>query len=358
MPFENLTIQRAVMHEVYRRLDDRQIVPPTYGQQLLALNQEARDDIRDRVVSAVGSHSQSMLMQIKPVTPGCAVEIARDLMSLPDAAFVTQSRRFADRLAEAQLRRDLPGGVLVVFEGNAGNPQRPYIGVVKAEKHSGFRQGAAMTVQYFRDLFLTPQAKLYKIGMFVRMDAHAVGGLPAGWEATVYDSQMTSSNREGAAQYFYEGFLGCTLPQNSARLTKRFFDETREFIKNQNIPEEQKIDLYSSLYTYLKVDQGQTIQTAAFANQYLDAGLSDSYADFMAQREFPDNAVAKDLSDVQNQLRRRKVGFSRSIQLTAPPDAFDELVTVHEIAGEPNQPGGPAPIWTQITIRDRIREQE
>jgi len=27
-----------------------------------------------------------------------------------------------------------------------------------------------------------------------------------------YDSQMTSARRDGAAQYFYETFLGCALP--------------------------------------------------------------------------------------------------------------------------------------------------
>ncbi|RWD29873.1 MAG: hypothetical protein EOS34_27415 [Mesorhizobium sp.] len=358
MPFQNLTVQRLIIHEVHRRLDDRQVVNPTYGQQLLTLTQDAKDDFRDRVISAVGSQSQSIKMTIKPVVAGCAVEIAHELIAVTDAEFIIQSRLFADRLTESQLRRDLPGGILVVFQGMAGNPQRRYVGVVKAEKHSGFRQAAAMTVQYFKDLFLTPQAKLYKIGIFVYTGPQPAGALPNGWEATVYDSQMTTSNREGAAQYFYEGFLGCALPVNSARLTKRFFDETRDFIRGLPVPEERKTDLLSGLYTYLKVDQAPTVQVSAFSNQYLGHELADSYSHFMADREFPNNAVPKDLTDVQSQLRRRRMTFSRSVQLTAPPDAFDDLVRVREIDGEPDQPGGPRPTWTQITIRDRIREQE
>jgi len=55
--------------------------------------------------------------------------------------------------------------------------------------------------------------------------------------------------------------------------------------------------------------------------------------------------------------RRRKLTFSRNVQLTAPSDAFDDLVQVRTIEGDP-EPNGQRPTWTEITVRDRIREQE
>lgn len=58
------------------------------------------------------------------------------------------------------------------FSGTVGSPARPFVGVIKAETQTGFRRqvtsGGAIGAQFINDLFLTPAAKLYKIGMFIR----------------------------------------------------------------------------------------------------------------------------------------------------------------------------------------------
>jgi nucleoid-associated protein YejK len=356
MLFENLSVDRLIIHEVYRRRDDKQPIPPIYGGQLLQLDADAMGMFRDRVIAALGSQSQSMEMAVSQYEQGSSIEIARDLVGASHADFVAGSRRFADKLVSAQAARNLPGGVLVVFSGQAGNPARQIIGVIKAETHSGFRRTTDMQVQYFKDLFMTPQTKLYKIGVFAYSGGSPIPPLPAGWTPLIYDSQMSSANRDGAAQYFYESFLGCTLPVNSAQLTKRFYEETRNFIKKVDVPEEQKSDLLTGLYTYLKVDQSPTVELATFSNQYLMPSLRDDYTAYMNSKAFPTNAVPKDTSDIQGYLRRRKLTFSRNIQLTAPPDAYQDLVRVQTLGGEDDD-GNPMP-WTQITIRDRIRGQE
>ena len=70
---------------------------------------------------------------------------------------------------------------------------------------------------------------------------------------------MTTSNRDGAAKYFFELFLGCRMPENSASLTRTFFEHTRKFIVEIPVEAEIKGDLLTSLYTYLKMDQTPTI---------------------------------------------------------------------------------------------------
>lgn len=357
MLFENLTVDRLIIHEVHRRLDDRKPVPPTYGGSLVQLEGEAMEFFRERVIAALGSQSQSMELTITPPTAAeSAVEISRDLTAANDEEFVVSSRRFADKLTAVQTSRNLPGGVMVVFNGSAGNPARRIVGVIKAETHSSFRHTPKMQVEYLKDLFMGPQIKLYKIGVFAFSGADLAAALPTGWTATIYDNQMSSTKRDGAAQYFYESFLGCTLPMNSARLTRKFFEGTRDFINRIDVPDEEKADLFTGLYTYLKVDQSPTIELAAFSEKYLGRNLRDDYSMFMGQQGFPANAVAKDISDIQGSLRRRRLTFSRSIQFTAPPDAFDDLVRVQTIEGDPDK-DGLKPTWTQITIRDRIRDQ-
>lgn len=359
MAFENLNVQRLILHEVFRRRDDGQLVTPRYGDHLLRLPVAAMDAFRERVVDAMGNSSQSMEMDIAEIANESAVEIASSLFGKTDAAFPAESRRFADKLANSQQARNLPGGMVVVFSGTVGAAQHPFVGVIKAETQTGFRrelrQGGRLDITYLQDLFLTPAAKLYKIGIFIR--ERGGRALPQGWRAFVYDRNMSTRNRDGAARYFFGLFLGCEIPENSAFLTKSFFDHTRDFIKALDVTPEQRADLLTSLYTYLKVDQTPTIEVNAFSASYLPTGAQDQYREFMQAREFPLTAVQKDITDLQGVLKLRKVTFRSNIRLTAPPEAFRDLITIESIPSDDANPGQPSE-WTRITIRDEIRDQE
>src|ERR1700744_3226274 len=105
---------------------------------------------------------------------------------------------------------------------------------------------------------------------------------------------MTTRNREGAAKYFYGTFLGCRLPENSAYLTRSFFEHTRTFIRDLPVEPEVKDDLLTSLYTYLKVDQTPTIQVNTFSTTYLPTKSQDDYQNYMGSKHFPTTAVQKD----------------------------------------------------------------
>jgi len=355
MQLENLTLHRIIFHEVYRRQDDRRPQPASYGRQVVKLSPEAVDELRDRIVTATGSQSQSMDMAISKFGADTAVAIASDLAKAPDdVSFVQASMKVADLLTSAQVSRVIPGGVLAVFTGFAGNPQLPIVGYIKAELHGGFRRGANMTVEYLKSLFMTPQTKLYKIGLFA-YDGGTARPMPGGWTASVYDNQMTAANRDGAARYFFESFLGLELPKSAARMTRKFWEQTTAFIKAAPVSEELRADLLTGLYTYLRVDQTPNVEVATFANNYMEAALRDDYRTHMRSEGFPANAVAKDLSDLQGKLKRRRVLFSRDVQLTAPAAAFGDLIQIETI---PAPDGAIAPTWTRITVRDHIRDQQ
>jgi hypothetical protein len=361
MIFANLKIQDVIIHEVFVRDENRTLVPPRYGHQLINLNVKAADELRNRVVTAMGKASQSVEMEIQRHAPGSMMMLARDLLNADRPGFIGKSRTAADGLASAQLARHIPGGILVVFRGEVGHPAKRVVCLIKAEPQAGFSriEGAGgLDLQFLEDLILTPHAKLYKIGVFAEIDRDAAAGANPveGFKAFIYDVAMTITNRDAAAQYFYDGFLGCGFPQSSARLTKEFYDLTKEFIRKLEIPEEDKADLYGGLYTYLKVDQAQTVQVSAFAQSYLaDAHMKDTYDAFMKSRQFPTNAVHKDLVEVAPHLKQRKIRFSSDIRLTAPADKFEELVTM-EVIDAVSQ--GEGQKWTRITIRDRITSQE
>jgi hypothetical protein len=318
MDIQNLTIDRIVFHEVHRRLDDRRLIPPTYGAQTLNLSVDAMDALRDRILVATGSQSQSMDMTIAKFDVGSAVSLAAELsVAAGDGNFVVESQAVADRLAGAQQSRAIPGGVLAVFTGSAGNPRRPLVGYIKAELHGGFRRAPNLMIEYIKTLFMTPQTKLYKIGLFSH-DGGAARPLPNGWNAAVYDSHMSLSNPEGAARYFFEGFLGLELPQSAPRMTRKFWEGTRQFIQSSALPEERKADLLTGLYSYLKIDQAPAIEVSVFANAYLDPvmrdpkgkGYQDPYAEITDK--VADCSIASQASYPGSRPASQRTGRSRS----------------------------------------------
>lgn len=241
---------------------------------------------------------------------------------------------------------------MVAFDGTVGHPSKPFFGVMKAELHEGFLKTNNLQAQFVSDLFLSPKTKLYKIGLF---EQKSVGQqLPDGWHATVYDSAMTASQRDNAALYFHGRFLGLELPENNAQRVRQFFEKTKEFIRSAPVSEQERVDLYNSLYTYLKVDKSPTIQTTKFAENYFSEDLADSYLEQMKADKFPDGAIEKDLSEVSGSLRLRRLRFPNRITLSGPPEALDELVKVESISSD----GVAGDQWTRITVRGPLESQE
>jgi len=365
MSFENLSIGRLTIHEVFVRGEDKVLVQPSYGTQLLKLPQEAKDVLQTRITNALGKSSHGVEMEIQETGDDSTWRAAKGIIEAQgnDALFIDLSQNIAKKLASAQTHSQIPGGIVIVIEGTCGNPPRSFMCVIKAEPHGGFtkrQEDERMTLEYIKNLILTPQSRLYKIGAFLRDDpAGATNQKPTnGWRAFLFDDMITKGNKRSAAQYFYDSFLGLAFPSNSAFQTQQFHKLTKDFIRNANVTPEEKVDLLNALTTYLKTDQSGTIQVDEFSQRYLEnAALQDAYTAHMEQKGFPTTAINKDLSEVQSQLRLRKLTFSHNIQLTAPVEQFASLVHIESINGEADEQGD-VPKWTRITVRDHIRDQE
>ncbi|RYC30850.1 hypothetical protein D3273_16825 [Lichenibacterium minor] len=351
MPLENLKIRRICLHEVYKRTDDRQIAAPTYSSGLLELPQKARDAFASRVHSAFRNDAKCMAMSIKRFEPNDIAARGAAIILTEDADFVQQSHAFAYKLAEAQTSRKYPGGLVVIFDGTVGRDPLPFYGVMKAELHEGFVKQNDLQATFVETLFLTPKTKLYKIGLFIATK-YSDQVLPDDWTATVYDNQLTSSDRDGSAIYFYGAYLGLEIPSNSARQVKSFFDASKEFIRSASVSQEKKVDLYNGLYAYLKVDQAGTIQVGEFAERFMPPELQENYRNHMRRERVPATVISKDLTECGASLRIRKLRFANRITLSGPPEAISDFVDVRQVEGE----GGET--WTQITIKSPLEGQE
>lgn len=357
MLFENLQIGKIVVHEVFQRSVDRAITPPVFATELEKLGDQAMIAFRQRMTDALSGQSQSLQMRIAKHGAESFLTTAEGLIGSTDADFLQGSVAITNKLAEAQMARRIPGGMLIVFDGTVGAHSVPFLGVIKAETQAGFRRskdGKRNTVEFLQNIFLTPATRLYKIGLMLRDDKTL--SKPDGWRAFVFDSNISVSNREAAAAYFYDGFLGCSLPSDGPYETAKFFDLTKEFVRKSPLDPDKKRNTIDSLYVFVRDEKDPTFTADQFGSRYLPADLRDGYASFMKSRRFTPNAVMRDTSQMGRRLHRRRLKFGMDIELSASPEALSSKVTIEAIPGENSD--GKSTNWTRITIREALTGEQ
>lgn len=305
MMFENLKINRVVVHELFKRNEDKSLRPPVFAEGLETLSAEAMGAFRMRMTEALSGQSQSLQMRIGKHGDGSFLEAAERLAVSDDDAFLAGSEAITTKLAEAQIARRIPGGMVVIFDGTVGAHAVPFVGVIKAETQAGFRRskdGPKAVVEFLNNIFLTPATRLYKIGLMLFDDT--AKAKPDGRRAFVFDSNISVSNREAAAAYFYDGFLGCVLPSDGPYETARFFDLTKDFIRGSDLDPERKRDVIDSLYVFVRDEQDPTFTADQFGSRYLPPEMQDTFASFLDTKKFTPNAVVRDTSQMGTRLRR------------------------------------------------------
>ncbi|MGH6774608.1 nucleoid-associated protein [Brucella tritici] len=362
MILENLRVNRVIMHEIFKRDNDRELVSPSYSDAIERLDPEAQATFQMRVTDALSAQSKSMEMRITELDDLSVIANAEKIVYgaavSNDQEFIDVSKYLALKLAKAQTSRRYLGGVVIVFEGKFGVPERSFVGVIKAETQSGFRRlrdKEKVLTQFLNDIFLTPAQRLYKIG-FVVPGKQSEGR--EGWSCFIFDSNITANQRESAAQYFYESFMGCTFPSNGAYETSKFFDLTKKFVRNSNLSSEDKRDINDALFTFVKVEQSPTFTSHEFADKYLPIEVRDGYNAFLQSNKFPERAVIRDISDMGTRLKRRKFKFGSDVEVSASPEALrSEKVQIKTVDAE-NFGGGSGEMWTQIIIRQQMTDQQ
>ena len=357
MSFENMIVNRLIVHEVFQRRDDRQIVPPLLADAIEHLNIEAMTAFRLRLTDALSGRSQSLQMDIIKHDPGSFLDIADGLIGSTEPDFIEGSKRIAHKLAGEQRDRRHPGGMLIVFEGTTGAAAIPFLGAIKAETQPGFRrsrQDGRRVVEFLNDIFLSPATRLYKIGMMLR--DHPNSSRPTGWRAFVFDSNISVKDREAAAAYFYEGFLGCALPRDGAYETARFFDLTKEFVVSSPMEPEQKRSAIGSLFVFVRDNLLPTFTADDFATQHLPAAMHDPYGKFLDRKNFAKSAVVRDTSQMRNRLGRRRLKFGGDIELSASPEALANRVSIEPFESEGVD--GQREQWTRIVVKERLSGEQ
>ena len=232
----NLRINRIIAHQVFERPINSDITEPIYSQQFTVLDPSGLNALQTRITEALGNDSHSIEMYVAQSDAASVYSECNKLLSCDDTTFVSVSQQLAKKLAQSQTSRNIPGGILVIFDGLVGNDNKRIVGLIKAEIQEGFGiQATTSTVllTFIAKLLLTPAQKFYKIGAFVETDRpdNEEHRVPESYDVLVYDHNLMTRTEAGqAAKYFYETFLGCMFSPSNKKLTNDFFYNTRDYI--------------------------------------------------------------------------------------------------------------------------------
>lgn len=346
--FNTLEFSRIVLHNVHKPSQKNQPTPPTLSSDLAALDGSGKKLLQDRVSRALAVGAGSLAMAVKDKSPSSCYEYAKKLLAATDSEFVTLSTAIALHHTAIHKSQRWPGGTLVITSGTLGTDSIPCIVIIKAEQQAGFMERidqGKITLDFLNSLILTPQTKLYKIGVFYQ--AATVDDMGPVLEAQVFDSHIKSSDDRQAAKYFYDDFLGLMIPDNAVQRTREFYTYTSEFIENTVKDPVRKVDLQNALYSYLKLDKSPTIEISEFGQRFLAGNEIDDFSNHMARKEFPESAVVKDTKLLSNKLRFRKYNFTGGIKIIAPSENSDKVVITGHSADE-----------TYITIGGLLESQD
>lgn len=361
MQITNLKIEKIVIHQIYQREPDGEAKKPNKSSALIRFDYNAMETFKTRVIDALGSHSKAVDMVIVRQGSEEVASYVEKLSLADDEEFINIAYNVAEKLTESQVRRSIPGGILVVFKGVYDLPEKSFIGIMKAEIHSAYEKTEnvithEISLKYVEEALLTPATKLYKTAGFFEQDCENKGNdLNNKWSVAISDSQISQTDGKAAAHYFYSTFLGCGYPESSARTTREFYDATCSYLSKMDITEEKRNDLHNALVSYLKYENTQVVSANEFSERYFDLDERDNFSEYISKKGLPLTAFTKDIDQISSKLKSRKISFSKNLKLTAPADVFKDLVEIESIT---KNNFGENVNWTKIIVKDKIVNQQ
>ncbi|MBU5601758.1 nucleoid-associated protein [Citrobacter sp. S55_ASV_140] len=358
-----LNIDKIIIHQIHQRDEEGNKVEPTRGLSFITFDEDALQGFKSRVIDALGDGSKAVKMKILEHGESYVPFIATNVIDKEGDEYIDETYLIANKLADAQTRRAIPGGIVVIFTGNYGVNKRKFVGIIKADIYSAYEKiiddaTGQISLKFVEEILLTPSTKLYKTaGFFQSSDVNDKDDLNKSWDVMISDYQISKADGKAAAQYFYQHFLGCGYPETNARATKVFYEKTSDFLNELDISAEKKNALKNALVTYLKYEKSDVISAKDYAERFFDDAVKDVYLEYANEYGIPQTSFTRDNEHIESKLKTRKLNFSKNIKITAPADIFKNHIVIESTKGDISDDGTQAE-WTKILIKDKIILQE
>lgn len=324
--FSTLIIEHVIIHEVLRQRMSEDKEPPIFSEIESSLNHDSTKFLKDKIVNTIGS-IKSYEVIFNPSTDSPIPEFVKELLLNEHIteSFISSSKQIAEHLNNEQSGRNSGGFLLVLYGSNNGVK---IIGILKLEKEEGaqlkqsVRNGRnTFEITNIKDLILSKNTKLFKIGVFY--------GLEDGiFEGKICDNQITSKG--DIAHFFLQNFLGCSLKEDPAVQTKKFFESSIAFFKNNiNDPLTQnrcKLHLQSYVSS-----QSDILNARTFAVTYLDTEYRSNYEQYLRTKGVLITNIIKDSRYIDSNIHKYLCEFENGIQIISKNKNLEENVLFEEL---------------------------
>lgn len=324
--FSNMYIEKLIVHRVFKRGDSGELIQPEYSLNPIILDDSKKRLIIERLVTALGRNSKSLMMNIVDSTEGSTIQLISKLYNCTNQVFTQISKEITYKLALVQTISRISDCALFIVTGSIGQNNLPFSCIVKSESQSAFRlienSDHEKILELIDDALLGKDQKLFKIGFIANIDKNIED-----FEVIVFDSNLDQFKSAKAAKYFYIDFLGCAIQENSATATKDFYNETSNFINSNNYSTLKKIYIQNQLVSYLLAEGTNVINSNEFANNaFRDSNDIDNYLTFMDQANVTSRNIFKDLSLLNKKLKKRYINFTSGIRISGDFENFEKLL--------------------------------
>ncbi len=355
MSISNINIEKIIAHEVIRA-SELNTKTPIYNNSLINLNESGKELVIDRIIDIISPGSHCIDLVAGNLNQGGPFNIITNMLDYDIPVFIRASQGLAKSLSQSQTAGSIKAGSAIFIKGNAydNGIHSRFIAIIKADSDKGLSReidNNQITLKYVNDILLGDSSRLIKIALFIENNPPNqpinLGQIRNTDDFTikVYDHLMQNSTAGNASQYFYSTFLKCKIAENAARKTMEFYEITREFINNMDIEQDQKVEYYYDLISYLRSNDSSIIEPATFARGFLPDVQQDNFLE-QCERSGLTGSISKDTRLIKGKLGRQSLKFTSKVTIIAPPEVFNSAVQVTGPAGEDG--------WTTIKIKGEI----
>lgn len=335
-----LSVDMLIVHDVPKRLAKKKLkINPDLEEEDIILSeaptefdQELTSFFHDKIIQTIGS-TNSFGIQFDSSNKTNVQTLVKTFFDtgLQDGFPVNQenslriTQDIAKELHTVQTAQNT-GGILLFIPCHVR--EKYAIAILKVEREEGVRiqrdhnatGQTTFNVQHIKDLMLTKKTKLFKIVLFYLDENNEVIGY-------LCDQQQGYFQTRAVADFFLKNFLGCKLREEPSITTKKFFDNTEQFINELDLPAEIRAQIHIHLISELS-NNNTSINILEFARRSLSADKVQNFMNKLTENKVS-QTFTKDNLLIHDKIKKVQYEFESGIKITGDQQVVTEKLILH-----------------------------
>lgn len=324
---QSISFEEVIVHTLPKHKKSDTDVEPRYSETVSPLSLPLRSVFKDKIVSALMSDKMlKLIFNEDSPSPIAALigSIISGQLSKRKSRFVDVSKKIAKHLFDIQ-KGNNNEGILVIIPIRVN--QSPAVILIKLEMDSGAQlvmndKSKSFDINVIEDLMMTKKTRVYKIALLLKKDVQGVD-----YDAIVTDNQIDMKAKMEVQSWFITDFLGCKPYKDPKIVTQDFYNFTKAFIDMQD-DDVTKAKYHQDLNSYLTKNTSR-LNPTEFADDYLlTTNERNEYRAFLKTRGFGFSSFLKDLTQIENKVKKMAIEFTNGIIITSNRGRIQDKVVL------------------------------